>query len=102
MSISGGSARAPSRVRGVPKKELYDNAQKKYKTFDRSAKTELERFQTINSTKAFTPTVNPTEFAIFYHLTQLKGAHHCKIKCIDFDLRCLLTCVQCHFLSSGI
>ena len=102
MSESGGSTRAPSRVRGVPNKELYDKAQKKYKTYDRSAKTEYERLQTINSTKPFTTTGNPNEFAIFYHLTQLKGAHHCKIKCIDFVLRCLsLTCAQCHFFSSG-
>jgi hypothetical protein len=71
MSESGGSACASSRLRGVLNKDSYEKAKKKYKTYDRSAKTEYGGLETINSTKPFTPTGYPKEYAIFHHLTQL-------------------------------
>ena len=84
MSESGGSARASTRLRGAPNKEQYERAQRKFKTFDKAAKTEYARVEGIHATKAFTPTGNPYEYAILYHLTQLKGDDRRKIKCIYF------------------
>ena len=74
MSESGGTSRASTRVRGgAPNKEQYERAKAKYKTFDKNAKTECARVEAIHATKPFTPTGNPYEYAVLYHLTQLKG-----------------------------
>ena len=84
MSESGGTSRASSRVRGgAPNKDQYERAKAKYKTFDKNAKTECARVEAIHATKPFTPTGNPYEYAVLYHLTQLKGDdRRNKFKCI--------------------
>ena len=85
MSESGGTSRASTRVRGgAPNKEQYERAKAKYKTFDERAKTECARVEAIHATKPFTPTGNPYEYAVLYHLTQLKGDDRNKFKCIYF------------------
>ena len=73
MSESGGSARASTRLRGVPNKDHLDKAKTKYKIFDKRAETEYARVEALHATKPFTPTGNPVEYAILYHLTELKG-----------------------------
>ena len=73
MSESGGTSRATTRVRGAPNKDQYEKVKAKYKTFDKNAKTECARVEAIHATKPFTPTGNPYEYAVLYHLTQLKG-----------------------------
>ena len=85
MSESGGTSRASSRVKvGAPNKDQLEKAKAKYKTFDKTAKTECARVEAIHATKPFTPTGNPYEYAVLYHLTQLKGDDRRKFKCIYF------------------
>ncbi len=50
----------------------------------RQAQTEYARVKALHATKPFTPTGNPYEYALLYHLTQLKGEDRRKIKCIYF------------------
>ena len=84
MSESGATSRATTRVRGAPNKDQYDKVKAKYKTFDKNAKIECARVEALHATKPFTPTGNPVEYAIWYHLTQLKGDDRNKFKCIYF------------------
>jgi hypothetical protein len=83
MSESAGSARASTRLR-APNKDQHDKVLKRFKTFDKSAKTEYARVEALHATKPFNPTGNPYEYAVLYHLTQLKGDDRRKIKCIYF------------------
>jgi hypothetical protein len=82
MSESGGSARASTRFQGALNREQYDKVKTKYKVFDKRAETEYARVEALHATKPFTATGNPYEYAVLYHLTQLKGEDRRRIKCI--------------------
>ena len=103
MSESGGTSRATTRVRGAPNKDQYDKVKAKYKTFDKNAKIECARVEAIHATKPFTPTGNPYEYAVLYHLTQLKGDDRRKFKWIYFLcivlIRIFSSCTRTSFCS---
>ena len=82
MSESGGSGRASTRLRGAPNRDQYDKVKTKYKVFDKRAETEYARVEALHATKPFTATGNPYEYAVLYHLSQLKGEDRRRIKCI--------------------
>ncbi len=61
------------RVRsGEPNKDSYNRAKDKYKSYNDSARTEHQRLLAINNKQPLTKINNPSEHAIFYHLSQLR------------------------------
>ncbi len=59
---------------GEPNKDLYRKAKDRYRSYNDSARTELQRFFSINNKQTLTKINNPNEHAIFYHLSQLRIA----------------------------
>ena len=64
--------RRTARPTGGPNAAHFAKAQNKYKTFDRAANTEYERLIAIDSKKKLTPSQDPVEHAIFFHLCNLR------------------------------
>ena len=58
---------------GIPNSDAYEAAQKKFKTWDKSAITEYDRLSAINATRPLTASTVPVEHARYYHQCELKN-----------------------------